>query len=71
MPNKKTNNSKIKVFREEVVNVELARLLNKYGLNADPETIISRRLPDVMVVVSGVKINLEGRFIKSSNATSI
>lgn len=60
-----------KLFREEVINVELARLLNKYGLNADPETITSGRLPDVMIIVDGVKINLEGRFTKSPDSTSL
>ncbi len=48
-------------FREEVLNVTLAQILRSYGLIANPEIIISNKLPDVRIVVGGLKVILEGK----------
>lgn len=48
-------------FREEVINVQLAELLTSYGLEANPETLTSGQLPDVLINMGGVKVVLEGR----------
>lgn len=48
--------------REEVFNVELARLLSEGGLEANPEMIEAEGRPDVMVNMGGIKVVLEGRF---------
>lgn len=51
------------VFREEVINVELAELLCSKGLRAQPETIVRNgKMPDVIIVVQGVTVILECRF---------
>ncbi len=49
-------------FREEVVNIQLAKLLSKYGLTANPETIEKSGRPDVFVNMGGLKVIIEGRF---------
>lgn len=52
----------IKMFREEVINVQLAKVLSEHGLNASPENIIKHsKLPDVIINVQGIKIIIEGR----------
>lgn len=48
-------------FREEVLNTKLADILRDYGLAANPEVITSSKLPDVKIVVGGLKIILEGK----------
>lgn len=48
-------------FREEVLNVELATILRTYGLAANPEIIAERKLPDVRIIVGGLKVILEGK----------
>lgn len=50
-------------FREEVINVQLAHILRKYGLKANPEVIEreSRKLPDVLVIIGGLRLVIEGR----------
>ncbi len=48
-------------FREEVLNITLAQILCSYGLAANPEIITQRKLPDVKIVVGGLKIILEGK----------
>ncbi|MGD0020224.1 MAG: hypothetical protein ABSD62_13305 [Candidatus Limnocylindrales bacterium] len=53
-------------FREEVLNVELARLLVARGLVSAPETIERssagrRSLPDVVVNFRGLRVLLEGK----------
>jgi hypothetical protein len=53
-------------FREEVINVVLAQLLNERGLVSAPEVAIQdpeagRRLPDVMVVFHGLRTVIEGK----------
>ncbi|MEM4204918.1 MAG: hypothetical protein QXS54_12695 [Candidatus Methanomethylicaceae archaeon] len=49
-------------FREEVINVQFASLLNKYGLKANPETIKRGGRPDVIVNMGGLKLIIEGKF---------
>jgi hypothetical protein len=48
-------------FREEVLNVELARALERRGLDANAETIEGRGLPDVLIHLGGLKLVIEGR----------
>lgn len=55
--------------REEVLNVELARLLNQQGVVAAPEQIVgatdgrTRRLPDVTIVDhQGLRVTIEGKY---------
>lgn len=48
-------------FREEVLNVSLAEILRNYGLAANPEIITSSKLPDVRIVIGGLKVILEGK----------
>jgi hypothetical protein len=47
--------------REEVLNVTIARILTTYGLPAEPEIIVSEKLPDVRIVIGGLKVILEGK----------
>lgn len=52
--------------REEVLNVELARLLDQRGHISAPETIVGtaaggRSLPDVIVTYRGLRVALEGK----------
>jgi hypothetical protein len=49
-------------YREEVINLRLADILKEMGLKASGEIVSKGKLPDVMVYVSGIKINIEGRF---------
>lgn len=49
-------------FREEVINIELARLLCEKGLNAMPENIMAhKKMPDIFILIDGVRIILEGK----------
>ena len=53
-------------FREEVLNVELARILEKQGLVSYPETRERTStgktvLPDVLVVYQGLRTIIEGK----------
>ena len=53
-------------FREEVLNVSVARLLTQRGIAAHPETIQSgRQLPDVLVDLDGLLLVIEGRDVRS------
>jgi hypothetical protein len=53
-------------YREENINIRFGDILKEMGFKASAEIISGRKLPDVMVNVDGVKINIEGRFVKSS-----
>lgn len=53
-------------YREEVINIKLASILREMGFRATGEVISKGKLPDVMVYVTGVRINIEGRFETSS-----
>lgn len=48
-------------FREEVLNVALARGLTARGLDANAETIFPSALPDVLIELDGLKLVIEGR----------
>ena len=53
------------MFREEVLNVALAKVLSARGLVTTPETIQSsggaRKMPDVLVLFHGLRVILEGK----------
>jgi len=55
------------VYREENINIRLSDILKEMGFKATGETISKGKLPDVMVYVGGIKINIEGRFGSSSH----
>lgn len=52
-------------FREEVLNIALARALSRRGMVSIPETIrqipAGRRLPDILVFFRGLRVVLEGK----------
>jgi hypothetical protein len=49
-------------FREEVLNVTLAGILREYEFLANAEVVhATGKLPDVHILVGGLKVNLEGR----------
>jgi len=57
--------------REELLNVELARLLAKRGLITLPERVLKtssgKRQPDVLIgIFNGIRINIEGKFDSTS-----
>ncbi|HEY5472019.1 MAG TPA: hypothetical protein VIK32_02390 [Candidatus Limnocylindrales bacterium] len=63
-------------FREEVLNVELARQLSQRAIVSAPETIDhsdarERRLPDVMVAFRGLRVTLEGKTDDVPNARAL
>lgn len=63
-------------FREEVLNVELARLLSQRGIVSAPETIAhsdlrERRLPDVVVAFRGLRVTIEGKTDDVANARTV
>jgi hypothetical protein len=53
-------------YRQEVINIRIADILREIGFGASGETITAGKLPDVMVEVNGLKINIEGWFEKGS-----
>ena len=61
-------------LRQEVINVELARLLQDRGLAAVPEQIIrgaasqSTRLPDVIIDLQGLRVAIEGEYATTAQA---
>jgi hypothetical protein len=48
-------------FREEAINVLLANTLAGRGLDANPETIEVGGRPDILILLEGLKLVLEGR----------
>jgi hypothetical protein len=57
-------------FREEVLNVVLAQLLNEHGIVSAPELSISspgagHKMPDVVVAFEGLRTVLEGKVDKA------
>ena len=53
-------------IREENLNIMLAEILSERGLNALGEVILkkttgSRKQPDVMIILNGVRIIIEGK----------
>ena len=55
-------------FREEILNTALAQILREYGLAANPEIIISNKLPDVRIIIGGIKVILEGKIETAKKA---
>lgn len=61
-------------FREEVLNVVLAQILEEHGVISAPERIIkarpgrTRRLPDVLVYFRGLRLIIEGKVEDAPNA---
>jgi len=51
-------------YRQEVINIRFADILRKMGFGAMGETITCGKLPDVMVEINGLKVNIEGWFEK-------
>ncbi|NMP23985.1 N-6 DNA methylase [Sulfobacillus harzensis] len=56
--------------REEVINTQLAVLLSRYGVHADAEVILQRgqSRPDVLFVLRGLRVTIEGKFADHNNA---
>lgn len=57
--------------REEVLNVALALCLDERAIDADPETIINRKMPDVIFFYYGLRCNFEGKFDNVPNAREL
>jgi len=59
--------------REESVNTQLAILLTRHGVSAESETIhqSGQQRPDVMFVLGGLRVVIEGKFSDSPNAESV
>lgn len=56
--------------REETINTQLAILLSRHGVSAESETIhrSGQARPDVMFLLGGVRVVIEGKFDDASNA---
>lgn len=52
-------------FRQEVINIKFAEILNNMGFQAVGEIIYNKKLPDIMIKIKGLTINIEGWFKKS------
>jgi len=48
-------------FREEILNYTLAQILRDYTFSAHSEVIVSKKLPDVLITIGGLKVILEGK----------
>lgn len=61
-------------FREEVLNVLLAQILEEHGVISAPERIIkarpgmTRKMPDVLVYFRGLRLIIEGKVEDAPNA---
>ena len=63
-------------FREEVLNVVLAQLLNERGVVSTPERALAlpekgRKLPDVLMVFQGLRTVIEGKIEAPSAAKTV
>ena len=56
--------------REESINTQLAILLTRHGVDAEPETIhqSGQQKPDVMFVLGGLRVIIEGKFSDTPEA---
>ena len=59
---RKDEKLKMARYREEVINIRISDILREMGFQASGEIISKGKLPDIMVYISGIKINIEGRF---------
>lgn len=59
--------------REEAVNTQLALLLARHGIDAESETIQAhgKQRPDVMFVLGGLRVMLEGKFADVADAAQV
>ncbi|MCM2481829.1 N-6 DNA methylase [Burkholderia glumae] len=59
--------------REETINTQLAVLISKMGVNADAETILAKgqHRPDVLFVLRGLRVAIEGKFSDLSGAEDV
>jgi len=54
--------------REETVNAQLAVLLARHGVSAEAETVLGQQRPDVMFMLGGLRVIIEGKFSDTSDA---
>lgn len=52
-------------FRQEVINLVISKILNEMSFKAVGEVIYNKKLPDIIIEIDGIKINLEGWFEKT------
>lgn len=59
--------------REESINTQLAILLARHGVDAEPETIhqSGQQRPDVMFVLGGLRVIIEGKFSDTPDAEKV
>jgi hypothetical protein len=59
--------------REESINTQLAILLTRHGVDAEPETIhrSGQQRPDVMFVLGGLRVIIEGKFSDTPDAENV
>src|SRR5438128_6414076 len=57
--------------RQEVLNVELARLLAQLGVVTEPEVLLHRAMPDVLVVFRGLRLAIEGELADQARADNL
>jgi type I restriction-modification system DNA methylase subunit len=58
-------------YRQEVINIRIADILRQMGFGAIGETITGGKLPDVMVEINGLKVNIEGWFERESQIDTL
>jgi len=51
--------SRMAKFREEALKVTLAEILSNYGVIANPEIIVTKKLADFRIVIGGLKVILK------------
>jgi hypothetical protein len=57
--------------REETVNTQLAILVSRMGVTADAEAILTKGRPDVLFVMRGLRVAVEGKFADHPNAEDV
>ncbi|MDR0565388.1 MAG: hypothetical protein LBG78_10710, partial [Azoarcus sp.] len=59
--------------REEIINAHLAILLTRHGVGAEAETLheSGAARPDVMFVMGGLRVIIEGKFSDVPNADAV
>ncbi len=58
-------------YREEVINIRIADILREIGLEASGEIISKGKLPDIMVEINGIRVNIEGKFEGGGNKKTL
>jgi hypothetical protein len=69
-PQRRVNVAQQYRHREESINTQLAILLARHGVDAEPETIhrSGQQRPDVMFVLGGLRVIIEGKFSDTPDA---